>query len=173
MSLIWAQSTVKQYIQWIKRILVQKTLNLVRNWWLILLIKPHMSNQIMIRGLSSNLEESIRVYLDHAGKANPPTPMMVKHMYVESARKKSTTQVIKKQLMLWGKSKHVVVNVIIIYVGSICFFICQTCFEKNIKQPHKHCFCIFLSSLNMPRVISFLPCVCIRIFSKKYILVFY
>ena len=75
----------------------------------------------MIRGLSSNLEESIRVYLDHAGKANPPSPMMVKHMYVESARKKSTTQVIKKQLTLWGKSKHVVVNVIIIYVGSMFF----------------------------------------------------
>ena len=45
--------------------------------------------------------------------------MMVKDEYVEYARKESTAQVTKKQLTLWGKSKHVVVNVIIIYVGSI------------------------------------------------------
>ena len=41
---------------------------------MISLIKPHASNRITSRGLSSNLEESIRVYLDQAREANSPPP---------------------------------------------------------------------------------------------------
>ena len=41
---------------------------------MMLLIKPHMSNRITIGGLSSNLEESIRVYLDQAREVDPSPP---------------------------------------------------------------------------------------------------
>ena len=41
---------------------------------MISLIKPHMSNQITIGRLSSNLEGSISVYLDQAGEVDPPPP---------------------------------------------------------------------------------------------------
>ena len=43
---------------------------------------------------------------------------------------------------------------------------------KQVKQPHKHFFYIFILSLRMPRVASFLLCVCVKIFSKKNIVVF-
>ena len=88
------------------------------SWKWILLIKPHMRNRITVGGLSSNLEESIRVYtLINLERSIPHLQIMVKHKYVEYARKKSTVQVTKRRLTLWVK--HVVVNVIIIYVGSI------------------------------------------------------
>ena len=41
---------------------------------MILFIKPHMSNQITIGGLSRIVEESIRVYLDQAREVDPPSP---------------------------------------------------------------------------------------------------
>ena len=41
---------------------------------MISLIKPHMSNQITIGRLSSNLEGSIRVYLDQAREVDLPPP---------------------------------------------------------------------------------------------------
>ena len=45
------------------------------SWELMIsLIKPHMSNQITIGRLSSNLEGSISVYLDQAGEVDPPPP---------------------------------------------------------------------------------------------------
>ena len=51
----------------------------------------------------------------------PHLQVMAKHKYVEHVRKKSTVHVTKKQLTVWGKSKHVVVNVILIYARSISF----------------------------------------------------
>ena len=42
-------------------------------WELIIsLIKPHMTNQITTGGISNNLEEFIRVYLDQAREIDPP-----------------------------------------------------------------------------------------------------
>ena len=49
------------------------TKSLEFGWELIIsLIKPHMTNQITIGGISNNLEEFIRVYLDQAREIDPP-----------------------------------------------------------------------------------------------------
>ena len=42
--------------------------------FMISLIKPHMTNRITVGGLSSNLEESIRVYLNQAREVDPRHP---------------------------------------------------------------------------------------------------
>ena len=93
---------------------------------MISLIKTHMSNQITIVGLSSNLEESIRVYPDQVREINPSPPNNGK------ARVCRVRQ--KEKLARWGKSKHVVVDVIIIYGGKHKFVICQTCFENKYND---------------------------------------
>ena len=41
---------------------------------MVLLIKPHMGNQFTIAGLSSILEESMRVYLDRTREVYPARP---------------------------------------------------------------------------------------------------
>ena len=41
---------------------------------MISLIKAHISNLITTGGLSSNLEESTRVYFDQAREVDPPPP---------------------------------------------------------------------------------------------------
>ena len=51
-----------------------RTKSLEFGWELIIsLIKPHMTNQITIGGISNNLEEFITVYLDQATEIDPPT----------------------------------------------------------------------------------------------------
>ena len=133
------------------------------SWKWILLIKPHMRNRITVGGLSSNLEESIRVYtLINLERSIPHLQMSTWNM----PERKAWPSLPKKRLTLWGRSKHVVVNVIIIYMRSI-----SLSFVKQVKQPYKQCFCIFLLSLNMLRVVNVLPCVCVRRFSKENLLV--
>ena len=82
---------------------------------MMLLIKPHISYRITIGGLSSNLEESIKVYLDQARKVDPSPPNAGKARVCRVYQKEKHDPGYKN-LTLWGKSKHVVVNVIIIYV---------------------------------------------------------
>ena len=84
---------------------------------MMLLIKPHISYRITIGGLSSNLEESIKVYLDQARKVDPSPPNAGKARVCRVYQKEKHDPGYKN-LTLWGKSKHVVVNVIIIYVWS-------------------------------------------------------
>ena len=132
-----------------------------RKW--ILLIKPHMRNRMTVGGLSSNLEESIKMYtLINLQRSILHLQMSTWNM----PERKAWPSLPKKRLTLWGRSKHVVVNVIILYMRSI-----SLSFVKQVKQTHKQCFCIFLLSLNMLRVVNVLPCVCVRRFSKENLLV--
>ena len=132
-------------------------------WKWILLIKPHMRNRMKVGGLSSNLEESIKMYtLINLQRSIPHLQMSTWNM----PERKAWPSLPKKRLTLWGRSKHVVVNVIILYMRSI-----SLSFVKQVKQPYKQCFCIFLLSLNMLRVVNVLPCVCVRRFSKENLLV--
>ena len=71
---------------------------------MIWLIKPHMSNRISIGGLSSNLEESIRVCLDQAREVDPPPPNVDKARVCRVFQEKSMSQVTKKRLTL-GESQ--------------------------------------------------------------------
>ena len=161
MSLVWAESTVKQYMQWIQRIQAQKSLNLVGNGYCSSSLTWEI--ELQLGGLSSNLEESIRVYtLINLERSIPHLQMSTWNM----PERKAWPSLPKKRLTLWGRSKHVVVNVIILYMRSI-----SLSFVKQVKQPHKQCFCIFLLSLNMLRVVNVLPCVCVRRFSKENLLV--
>ena len=41
---------------------------------MISLIKPHMGNQFTIAGLSSSIQESVRVYFDQTREVDPPPP---------------------------------------------------------------------------------------------------
>ena len=105
-------------MQWIQGIQVQKAFNLVGNWWCCL------SNIIWVTklwlGVSLVTWRNLSWYsLIKLERLKPQFHMMVKHEYAEYARKKRLVQVTKKQLTLWGKSSPTVVNVIIIYVGSM------------------------------------------------------
>ena len=82
---------------------------------MMLLIKPHMSNRITIGGLSSNPEEPIKVYLDQAREVDPSPPNASKAR-VCGVYQKEKHDPGYKNLTLLGKSKHVVINVIIIYL---------------------------------------------------------
>ena len=101
---------------------------------MISITKTHMSNQITIVGLSSNLEESIRVYPDQVREINPSPSNNGKVRVCRVRQKENHNRGNKKQLILWGKSKHVVVDVIIIYGGKHKFVICQTCFESKYND---------------------------------------
>ena len=87
-------------------------------WELMMsLIKSHMSNRMWVSLVI--LRNPSGYTLIKLERSIPHLPLMLKHEYVKYARKKSTVQVTKKRLTLWGKSKHVIVNVLTIYVGSI------------------------------------------------------
>ena len=96
---------------------------------MIWLIKLHMSNRISIGGLSSNLEESIRVHLDQAREVDPPPPNVDKARVCIVFQKKSRSQITKKRLTLGRKSKRAELNLAIIYVGSISL----ACVEHALK----------------------------------------
>ena len=104
-----------------------RTKSLEFGWELIIsLIKPHMTNQITTGGISNNLEEFIRVYLDQATEIDPPhLQMMVKYEYVEYARMKSTAiDTLEKVKARCSKCDHHL-------RGKHKFVICQTCFENK------------------------------------------
>ena len=86
---------------------------------MISLIKHHTSSRITIGGLSSNLEESIRVCLNQAKEVDPPSPNDGKARVFRVWQKEKHVPGNKKGTDTLEKSKHVVVNVIIIFVGSI------------------------------------------------------
>ena len=125
MSLIWAESTVKQYMRWIQGIQVQKALNLVGNWWyrlsnLTWVTKLRLGvSLVILRDPSAYTLIKLERLIHHL-------QMMVKHEYVEYARKKSITQVKVKARC--SKYDHHL-------CGKHMFVICQTYFE-NKKNNH-------------------------------------
>ena len=98
---------------------------------MILLITPHMRNRITIVGLTINLEESIRVYLDQAREVNPPPPNNGKTQVCKVCQKEKYGPCYKKEIDTLGKVKARCSECDDHLCGKHTFVICQTCFENK------------------------------------------
>ena len=87
-----------------------------------------MSSRITIGGLSSNLEESIRVYLDQAKEVDPNDG---KARVFRVWQKEKHVPVNKKRTDTLGKVKTRCSKCDHDFCGKHKFVICQTCFENK------------------------------------------
>ena len=98
---------------------------------MISLIKPHMNNRMTIGGLSSNLEESIRVYLDQAIEVDPLPPNDGKARVCRVCQKEKHGPDYKKAIDTLEKVKACCSKCDHHLCGKHKFVICQTCFENK------------------------------------------